>query len=52
MHWISNVSTRDLEKSRIALCRPNGPEMANDPKRQAGDPEAQPQPYCASQRAI
>src|SRR6516225_1604197 len=48
----TKVSTYDLDKVRIALCRPDGGHVTDEPKQEARDPEAQTDAKRSCERAV
>jgi hypothetical protein len=49
---IAEMPADDLDEGRVALSRPDGGEMTDEPDRGAGDSEAEAKPDCRSERAI
>src|SRR5690606_19929739 len=48
----AQMPARDLDKERIAFCRPDGGEMPHGPKQDAREPQLETEPDGPGQRAI
>jgi hypothetical protein len=46
----AEMSTHDLDEVRVALGRPDGGHMADEPKEEARDPKAQTDAECIPSR--
>src|ERR1700724_3022995 len=48
----AEMSTHDLDEVRIALGRPDGGHMADEPEQEASNPKAQTDAECSRERAV
>ncbi len=48
----AQMAARDLDEEWVALCSPDGGDMADGPDQDAGEPELQPEAHGSGQRAV
>src|SRR5690349_7941794 len=52
MRQVAQVAPHHVDEGGVALGRPDRGEMADEPERGAGDPEAKAEPDCRGERAV